>query len=85
MGSPEDPHFADLYKVWEIIRHAGGLETAVQSAGISSNAMTRFTRSANHQAARGDKARHARLAQAPPDKPMPICEARAKMGNLMSA
>jgi hypothetical protein len=85
MRSPTDPHFADLYKVWETIRHAGGLGTAMQSAGISNNAMTRFTRSANHQAASGDKARHARLGEAPPDKPMPINEARATMGNLVNA
>ena len=40
--------------------------------------------SATHQAASGDKARQARLAQVPPDKPKPISEARAMMGNLVS-
>jgi hypothetical protein len=50
------PHFAELYKVWEIIRSAGGLDVAMKMARISDNAMSRFTRTANHQAASGDNA-----------------------------
>jgi hypothetical protein len=63
--------------VWEIIRSAGGLDVAMKMAGISDNAMSRFTRTANHQAASGD---NARLAQAPPKNPVSIGEARAMIG-----
>ena len=85
LGTPGEPHFVELYKVWEIVRHVGGMQAAMQAAGISENTMTRFTRTANHQAASGDNARHARLPQAPPPNPMPISEARAMIGRLVDA
>jgi hypothetical protein len=85
LGKPGEPHFVELYKVWEIVRHAGGMQAAMQSAGISENTMTRFKRTANHQAASGDSARHARLPEAPPPSPMPIGEARALIGKLVNA
>lgn len=85
LGRPGAPHFAQLYKVWEILRHAGGIQTAMQPAGISENVMTRFKRTANHQAASGDNTRHARLHDAPPANPMSISEARALIGKLVDA
>jgi hypothetical protein len=85
MRKPEDPHFAELYKVWEIVRGAGGMDAAMQAARVSNNAISRFTRTANHQAASGGNARHARLPQAPPKTPMPIGEAEAMIGRLVGA
>lgn len=85
LGKPGEPYFVELYKVWEIVRHASGMQAAMQSAGISENTMTRFKRTANHQAASGDNARHARLPEAPPPNPMPIGEARALIGKFVNA
>ena len=85
LGTAREPRFVELYKVWEIVRHAGGMRAAMQAAGISEHAMTRFKRTANHQAASGDHARHARLQEAPPPNPMPISEARALIGKLVDA
>jgi hypothetical protein len=65
MASPAGVNFVELYKVYEIIRHADGLDAAMQAAGISKNAVSRFTRTANHQAAGGEIARHAILACRP--------------------
>ena len=47
--------------------------------------MTRFKRTANHQAASGDNARHARLSATPPPNPTAIGEARALIGKLVNA
>jgi hypothetical protein len=75
-----------LTQVFPNSSSAAGARRPRASASVSDNAVTRFTRSSNHQAASGDKARQAPLARAPPDKPpMPISEARAMMGNLVSA
>lgn len=85
MASPSGVNFVELYKVYEIIRHAGGLNAAMQAAGISKSTVTRFTRTANHQAASGEIARHARSSEAPPANPMPIEEARGLIGRLVRA
>jgi hypothetical protein len=85
LGTAREPHFVELYKVWEILRHADGIQAAMQAAGISEHAMTRFKRTANHQAASGGNARHARLQEAPPPNPMPTSEARALIGKLVDA
>jgi hypothetical protein len=85
MASSAGVNFVELYKVYEIIRHAGGLDAAMQAAGISKSIVSRFTRTANHQAAGGEIARHARSTEAPPANPMPIQEARGLIGRLVGA
>ena len=85
MASSAGVNFVELYKVYEIIRHVGGLDAAMRAAGISKNTVTRFTRTANHQAASGEIARHARSSEVPPANPMPIEEARALIGRLAGA
>jgi hypothetical protein len=57
----------------------------MQAASISKNAVSRFTRTANHQAAGGEIARHARSTELPPVNPMPIEEARGLIGKLVGA
>jgi hypothetical protein len=47
--------------------------------------VSRFTRAANHQAASGEIARHARSSEVPPANPMPIEEARGVIGRLVGA
>ena len=79
------PHFPELYKVMEIIEATGCMATAMKAAGISRNRMTNFTRTADHQAASGDHSRHARSKTQPPPKPMSITEARAMIGNVVTA
>jgi hypothetical protein len=76
MGQPGPPHFQQLYKVYEIIEHAGDLRAAAQSAGVPQSELSLFTRTANHQAASGTESRHARSNQQPPTDPMPIGRAR---------
>lgn len=85
MASSAGVNFVELYKVYEIIRHAGGLDAAMQAAGISKSTVSRFTRTANHQAAGGEIARHARSSEAPPANPMPVEEARGLIGRLAGA
>jgi hypothetical protein len=85
MASTPDVNFVELYKVYEIIRHAGGLDAAMQAAGISKSTVSRFTRTANHQVAGGEIARHARSSEVPPANPLPIEEARGLIGRLVSA
>ena len=45
----DGPSFSDLYKIHEIVEHSGHGKSAMGSAGISKAAMSRFTRTANHQ------------------------------------
>jgi hypothetical protein len=75
------PHdWATLYKVWEIIRDG----EEVQNKGwASGNEITRFTRTANHQEAAGDDARHSRLKADPPPNPMTLGEADGFIGRLL--
>ena len=46
---PDGPSFSDLYKIHEIVEQSGHGKSAMGSAGISKAAMSRFTRTANHQ------------------------------------
>lgn len=85
MGRPERPNFAQLYRVYEIIEHAGALRAAMQSAAVPETSRTLFTRTANHPAASGADARHARSRQAPPRNPMTIEEARTMISQLLAA
>jgi hypothetical protein len=85
MGGSESLGWVDLYKVYEIVSATSAFESAKSAAGLSSNKMSLFTRTANHQKAAGTGARHARLSTDPPAMPMPIEEARAVIGRLVSA
>lgn len=84
-GSPASLNWVELYKVYEIVRHTGRLETSRSAAGVSRDAIRLFTRTANHQDAGGPDARHARMREPPPAAPMPIAEARALIGRLVDA
>jgi hypothetical protein len=85
MGRTAPPNFTALYKVFEIIEHAGGMNAAMQSAGIPRSRTRLFTRTANHPKASGDAARHARSNEQPPPTPMPLDEARAMITALLTA
>jgi hypothetical protein len=85
MGRPDPLSFADLYKVYEIIKHSGALNPAMNSAGVSEATTRLFTRTANHPEASGDAARHARSRDQPPARPMTLDEARAMLRSLASA
>lgn len=85
MGNPSPPNWVELYKVYEIIEHAGALQTARQAAGISSKGLTLFARTACHPDAAGPDARHGRSRQAPPKNPMTIGTARDVVGRLLVA
>jgi hypothetical protein len=84
LAKPGGPSFSDLYKILEIVEHTGHSKAAMQSAGISKATMTRFTRTANHQAVSGSESRHARLSERPPKNPMTIDEARTTMRQLVT-
>jgi hypothetical protein len=85
MGRPEAPNWVDLYKVYEIIEYTGQLKVAMAGAGISSNRVSLFVRTACHPDAGGPDARHGRSKQDPPKKPMPIGQAREMIGELVVA
>jgi hypothetical protein len=85
MGRPDPLRLADLYKVYEIIKHSGALNRAMNSAGVSEATTRLFTRTANHPEASGDAARHARSRDQPPARPMTLDEARARVRSLVSA
>ena len=85
MGRPEAPNWVDLYKVYEIIEYAGQLKVAMAEAGISSNRVLLFVRTACHPDAGGPEARHGRSKQDPPKNPIPVGQARAMVGELVVA
>lgn len=85
MGRSETLNFADLYKVYEIMEHAGVLNAAMRSARVPKSTTRLFARTANHPGASGDAARHARSRDQPPTRPMPLEEARAMVRSLISA
>ena len=82
MGRPAPPNFTALYKVYEIIEHAGGMNAAMKLAGVPRSRTRLFTRTANHPKASGDAARHARSNEQPPTNPMSLDEARAMIRTL---
>jgi hypothetical protein len=59
--------WAGWYKVLEVVR---GEIDPVANGCVSRGEESRFAHTANHQAALGDKARHARMRTAPPSHPM---------------
>jgi hypothetical protein len=84
LAKPDGPSFSDLYKIHEIVEHTGPGKSAMGSAGISKAAMSRFTRTANHQAASGSESRHARSSEQPPEDPMTVGEARTMIRRLVT-
>jgi hypothetical protein len=85
MGRPERPNFAELYRVYEIIEHAGALRAAMRSAAVPETSRMLFTRTVKHPDASGADARHARSRQVPPKSPMTIEEARTMISQLLAA
>jgi hypothetical protein len=85
MAKPDGPSFSDLYKIHEIVEHTGHGKAAMQDAGISKATMSRFTRTANHQAASGSESRHARSSEQPPKDPMTVDGARTMIRQLVAA
>lgn len=75
-----EPHnWVNLYKVYEIIRARSGLG----ASGISTNELSRFTHTANHEKGGGRGARHARRGTDPPKDPMSEREADDLVGRLL--
>lgn len=85
LGQPQPPNFAELYKIDEIIKSSGRLTDLAQSAGVPDDERRRFKQTADHQDASGTDSRHARNKQQPPKSPMPIDQARAMIGKLVTA
>ena len=86
IGRPHhEQDWGQLYKVLEIIEGAGVIHDVLRAAGVSKPKLKLFTRTANHQAASGRAARHARLREQPPKNPMPIQEARSMIRQLLVA
>jgi hypothetical protein len=83
MGRAERLNWGDLYKVYEIIEHAGALSSAMNATGVSKNRVSLFTRTANHEKASGPDARHSRSKQDPPKNPMAIEEAWRLISTLL--
>jgi len=80
MGEPgAELDFPRLYKIFEIIEHAGARNTVMRSAGISEGTIRRFTHTANYEA------RHARGKIKPPKNPMPLPKARTIISQFLSA
>jgi hypothetical protein len=79
----QDP--VNLYKVFEIIRHAAGGEMALLKKpwAPTKEQLSRFTRSACHPAVAGPKARHARDKNEPPADPMILDEMRGFIRELL--
>jgi hypothetical protein len=85
MGQPRALHFPELYKVYEIMQHAGVLKVAMELAGVSHKEMSQFTLTANHQAVVGANPQHQELPQQVPLDRMRIDRARAMIGTLVIA
>lgn len=63
----------DLWKSFEVIREAGGPETAITANGwTTQDEIDRFKETANSYHAVGDAARHALLSRRPPANPMTL-------------
>jgi hypothetical protein len=73
------PHdWFNLYKVFEILQ-----DKVTQNQWASRNEVGRFTRTANHEQAAGEGARHARSRTVPPARPMTLSEADAFVERLV--
>jgi len=87
LGQPDPLDWYDIYKVWEIVKHAVRGRRQVAARGWATHAdIERLTASANHQRISGDKARHARMPGVPAqDRVMKIDEADAMVRRLVAA
>ena len=75
--------WSGLYRVYEIIRADVGGDKALRN-WVCGDHLGLFRRTANHQDAAGDEARHARKGDQPPSKPMPLKEARRLIETLLN-
>ncbi|MGH2660134.1 MAG: hypothetical protein ACRDHS_10835 [Actinomycetota bacterium] len=76
------PHdWFNLYKVFEIIQSRADFKG---NGWASDKEVSRFTWTANHPEAGGDEARHARLSQKPPARPMTLGEGDAFVAQLLT-
>lgn len=89
LGSPDEPDWFLLWKVFEIIEHAAGDRKAMAAAGWATTAdLKAFGASANLETVSGDDARHARKAKASgrtPSRTMDLREARRFVYGLVKA
>jgi hypothetical protein len=77
--------WADLYRVFEVIKSdVGGDKGLVSRGWISGRKASLFTSTANNPGAIGDAARHGHSAQQPPPKPMTLTEARGLIRHLLA-
>src|SRR6266568_3361170 len=77
-GRDGELEFDQLYKICEIIIHAGMLKAARMSARVSDAEVRLFKQTAQ-------PSRHARIRGRSPKNPMPIERARAMIGQLLAA
>ena len=84
MGKAESTTWVDLYKVYEIIKSAGGLRSAAAATGASDGDLAVCRRSANHPDASGPDSRHARSNEQAPKNPMAIGHGRDFIGRLLT-
>jgi hypothetical protein len=91
LGKPEPaPDWYDLYKIYEIVgdQVAGGPKGREQAltatAWVTPNDLDAFKASANHPAASGTGARHARQSGSPPKRMMTIGDARHVIRTLVT-
>jgi len=77
IGKSDTHSWDDLYKVYEVLKDgAGGRDSLLQRIGLTKKELDRFTRTANHPAASGELARHARMREQPPADPLSLEEGR---------
>ncbi len=78
-----EPSWGELYKAYEVVRDDAGDPGG--RGWTSRDDLSRFTRTANHQAAAGRQARHARAATEPPANPMSLEDAWIFVRRFVSA
>jgi len=86
MSHDEPPRWADLVKVWEIIREAIRREntTVVQLGWTTKTVVDSFLESANHPAVSGKDARHARRPDKPKHEAMKPAEGQRLIRELLT-
>jgi hypothetical protein len=83
-GKAANP-WKDLFPILEIIKDdVGGTRVIVEKGWTTKTELTRYRRTANHNQAAGDDARHGVSKEEPPSDPMTPAEARTFIDGLLS-
>ena len=85
MGRPTETNWHDLWKAFEVLRHAaGGNRPFAARFGLNQADLLSFRSSANDPETSGDHARHA-VQTGPKGAPMSLDEGRAFVGRIIAA